>query len=83
MFNLAKRLRGVLARRRTEAAPLPARGKELLSRTYRHYQRLPFELKASFSQAAQAFLEDRRITGVEIDVRPMRRGCWLPPQRSP
>jgi Mlc titration factor MtfA (ptsG expression regulator) len=48
--------------------PLPVRWQRFLKKSHRHYQRLPPELRMTFDQAAQTFVAEKRITGIEMKV---------------
>jgi len=55
------------ARRRTAAtAPFPPRWRAILAHRYDHYERLPESLRPVFEGQVQAFLAEKRITGVEV-----------------
>jgi MtfA peptidase len=57
------------ARRRAAAtAPFPARWRAILAHRYDHYHRLPESLRPAFESRVQAFLAEKRITGVEVAV---------------
>ena len=53
------------ARRAAAAtAPFPPRWRAILAHRYDHYARLPEALRGAFEQRVQAFLAEKRITGV-------------------
>ena len=53
------------ARRRAAAsAPFPPRWRAILAHRYDHYDRLPDNLRPAFESRVQAFLAEKRITGV-------------------
>lgn len=55
------------ARRRAAAAgPFPARWRAILAHRYDHYDRLPENLRPAFERQVQAFLAEKRITGVGV-----------------
>ena len=55
------------ARRRAAAtAPFPARWRAILAHRYDHYHRLPESLRPAFESRVQAFLAEKRITGVGV-----------------
>jgi Mlc titration factor MtfA (ptsG expression regulator) len=63
------RHRSRMARRReAAAAPFPARWRSILAHRYDHYDRLPESLRPAFESQVQAFVADKRITGVGIAV---------------
>jgi Mlc titration factor MtfA (ptsG expression regulator) len=60
-----RRQRAVAARRRAAAAgPFPPRWRAILAHRYDHYARLPEALRVAFEGRVQAFLAEKRITGV-------------------
>ena len=57
------------ARRRAVAAgPFPPRWRAILAHRYDHYDRLPETLRPAFEARVQAFLAEKRITGVEVAI---------------
>jgi len=62
-----QRQRSRAARRRAAAAaPFPARWRAILAHRYDHYNRLPESLRPAFEGQIQAFLAEKRITGVGV-----------------
>jgi MtfA peptidase len=55
-------------RRRVLATPFPAAWREVLERECDHYHRLPPELRARFEDDLRLFLDETRITGVDVEV---------------
>jgi Mlc titration factor MtfA (ptsG expression regulator) len=55
-------------RRQAIAAPFPARWRAILAHRYDHYSRLPDAPRRAFEQRIQAFLSEKRITGVGVAV---------------
>ena len=55
-------------RRAAALAPFPARWRAILAHRYDHYARLPPSLRPAFESRVQAFLAEKRITGVGISV---------------
>ena len=55
-------------RRAAVTAPFPGRWRAILSHRYDHYNRLPESLRSAFEGQVQAFLAEKRITGVEVVV---------------
>jgi MtfA peptidase len=53
-------------RRAAAAAPFPARWRAILAHRYDHYDRLPERLRPAFENRVQAFLAEKRITGVGV-----------------
>ncbi len=51
-------------RRAAVARPFPPRWRAILAHRYDHYARLPVALRTSFEGRVQAFLAEKRITGV-------------------
>jgi len=60
------RRRGAREARRRQAitAPFPVRWRSILAHRYDHYSRLPEVPRRAFEQRVQAFLAEKRITGV-------------------
>jgi hypothetical protein len=64
-----RRERSRQARRAAVAnAPFPARWRAILAHRYDHYDRLPESLRPAFERGVQAFLAEKRITGVGVAV---------------
>jgi MtfA peptidase len=64
-----RRERSHKARRRAAAAaPFPERWRAILSHRYDHYDRLPESLRTAFEGQVQAFLAEKRITGIGVVV---------------
>jgi Mlc titration factor MtfA (ptsG expression regulator) len=55
-------------RRAAAAAPFPERWRAILAHRYDHYDRLPESLRPAFEGQIQAFLAEKRITGVGVAV---------------
>ena len=55
-------------RRAVAEAPFPPRWRAILAHRYDHYVRLPADLRPAFERRVQAFLAEKRITGVGIEV---------------
>jgi Mlc titration factor MtfA (ptsG expression regulator) len=53
-----------LRRRAAVSAPFPARWRAILAHRYDHYTRLPDGARRAFEERVQAFLAEKRITGV-------------------
>jgi hypothetical protein len=53
-------------RRAATAAPFPERWRAILAHRYDHYDRLPESLRPAFERQVQAFLAEKRITGVGV-----------------
>lgn len=53
-------------RRAAAAAPFPPRWRAILAHRYDHYDRLPESLRPAFESRVQAFLAEKRITGVGV-----------------
>jgi Mlc titration factor MtfA (ptsG expression regulator) len=63
------RRRAIDARRREAGSgPFPPRWRAILAHRYDHYRRLPEDRRGAFEQRVQAFLAEKRITGVETTV---------------
>ena len=55
-------------RERVRAAPFPDEWRRILEDRYDHYHRLPPELRRRFEGQVAVFLDEKRITGVEVEV---------------
>lgn len=56
------------ARRQLLRQSFPAEWREILRRTYDHFERLPESLRARFEDDVRIFLATKRITGVETEA---------------
>ena len=64
-----RRQRAAAARRRAAVSgPFPPRWRAILAHRYDHYLRLPAPLRTAFEGRVQAFLAEKRITGVGTPV---------------
>jgi MtfA peptidase len=55
-------------RRALLARPLPEAWRSFLETRYDHYDRLPLDLRRRFEDDVRIFLDEKRITGVEVPV---------------
>ena len=67
-FDFGRFYRRVKRQTNMTSDTLPGGWQQFLAKTYRHYERLPSEPKLSFNRAAQFFLANARITGIETDA---------------
>jgi Mlc titration factor MtfA (ptsG expression regulator) len=68
-LGLRRRVLGRARRRRALLeAPFPEAWRQLLLERYDHYDRLPAPLRARFESDLRMLLDEKRITGVEVEV---------------
>jgi Mlc titration factor MtfA (ptsG expression regulator) len=60
--------RRAIRRRAAVALPFPEDWRQLLLRSYDHYERLPSEWRVRFENDLRVFLAEKRISGVGIEV---------------
>jgi Mlc titration factor MtfA (ptsG expression regulator) len=55
-------------RRQLLSEPFPPAWREFLLATYDHYERLPLMLRARFEDDVRVFIDETRITGIEVAI---------------